>query len=384
MVKTKINTFLCIALGIAVLLSCVNKQEKEAKILLKQADSLYAEHYYVDAYLLYKRIKEHYNTTKSAEKIDENGDIQKALEQIITEVDVISTVVDNYIRGLAGVDAFFMSKIIMGYYTARSFETAKYGLESFKDGRSKYRNMDKPMDFVRTYEILGGLLPLLTDYFTMLDESLMYGRVTSYSQKQIVDVGKRMCLGEKDNIIKIKVKRYFVAELKRTGFSDDLIDHIWTSVHFCLYYRSFADYPPARDTILKRIRYELLNLHSANYDEIEKIVYKWRDAWQQFDITTQMSFHADDFIYVDQNRTLKYEQYKKNKLKVFDKNTKIRVDIAGLRIFGRDNTIVATYVQTYENDSYWSEGLETLYFKKVSDSWKIYKETFEKYESHSR
>lgn len=106
--------------------------------------------------------------------------------------------------------------------------------------------------------------------------------------------------------------------------------------------------------------------------EISDIIEEWRDSWQNKDIEKYMSYYSRSFKSGGKNWT----QVKEYKARLAKKYKEIRVEIDDLGILTNDNTVIASFKQTYSTPVFQSSGTKKLYITKNSDEWKIIEETF--------
>ena len=105
---------------------------------------------------------------------------------------------------------------------------------------------------------------------------------------------------------------------------------------------------------------------------ITQTINDWLESWKSGDMTRYASFYAPDFRSTGTN--LKNWILYKTKLSHLSKN--IRISIENVRISSKKKGIMAVFTQRYTSSMHSDVGIKKLYFKKIHDQWKIYRESW--------
>ncbi|MFC1822757.1 L,D-transpeptidase family protein [Thermodesulfobacteriota bacterium] len=112
----------------------------------------------------------------------------------------------------------------------------------------------------------------------------------------------------------------------------------------------------------------------SDLEEIEKVLYRWRRAWEQKDINSYMACYDPNFY----SRGMDYRAWRKHRSTLNREHGIIKVKIRGLKINKTSGTTAkATFRQSYRADRYRDYGLKNIFFSKTGQNWKIKKEEWQ-------
>jgi len=108
-------------------------------------------------------------------------------------------------------------------------------------------------------------------------------------------------------------------------------------------------------------------------EELEKIIEKWRSAWEKKDLEGYMALYSRNFS----ARGMDWGRWEAYKRRLGKKYGRIRVAVRDLQLFKINDSLLARFHQTYRADAFESRGEKTLYLVRNSNQYKIIGEVFE-------
>lgn len=116
-------------------------------------------------------------------------------------------------------------------------------------------------------------------------------------------------------------------------------------------------------------------------EEIKKVVFKWKDAWEREKLNSYISFYDSSF----RSRGMNLSAWKKHRNSLNRKYSKITVNIKDLKIRKLSKGKVAvTFKQDYRADRFHDYGLKNILLIKRGNKWKIKKEEWKPLPRKSR
>ncbi len=119
-------------------------------------------------------------------------------------------------------------------------------------------------------------------------------------------------------------------------------------------------------------------LSSAASDEdkvaLAEIIGRWKTAWQDRDFGAYSSCYSDVYVPVGRNR----DDWKRSKIKMFNKAKSIEVDVDELDIDINGARAKVRFLQKYRSDRYSDIGYKTMGLEKTDAGWRIVSETWKR------
>jgi murein L,D-transpeptidase YafK len=105
--------------------------------------------------------------------------------------------------------------------------------------------------------------------------------------------------------------------------------------------------------------------------EINRVIYQWRQAWEQKDITTYISYYNPKF----QSRGMDIKAWKTYKENLNRRYRTIKIDIHDLKLDQVSNRSArVSFKQDYRADRYHDYGLKLMFLTKEGGQWRIKRE----------
>jgi ketosteroid isomerase-like protein len=108
---------------------------------------------------------------------------------------------------------------------------------------------------------------------------------------------------------------------------------------------------------------------SAN-DDVKDAVTKWLNSWRSGDMETYRSCYASGF----RSKGMNLDGWIIYKTNVRKRSKNIIINIDNLQISVKENTAMATFIQSYSSSILKDKGKKTMELKKIDNQWKIYRE----------
>ncbi len=105
--------------------------------------------------------------------------------------------------------------------------------------------------------------------------------------------------------------------------------------------------------------------------EIKRVIYQWRQAWEQKDINTYISYYNPEF----QSRGMDIKAWKKYKENLNRRYRSLKIDIRDLKLERvSTRSVRVTFKQDYRADRYHDYGLKLMFLTKEGEQWRIKRE----------
>ncbi len=102
---------------------------------------------------------------------------------------------------------------------------------------------------------------------------------------------------------------------------------------------------------------------------ITQFIEKWRQAWEQGDLTTYMAAYRDNAV---QGKRVGADVIKEHKVQIWKKRAPAKVVLSGLRIMPEKNGVSVDMMQEYKDASgYQDKGIKKILLHPVGDTWVI-------------
>jgi len=109
---------------------------------------------------------------------------------------------------------------------------------------------------------------------------------------------------------------------------------------------------------------------SSATDDVKDAVTKWLNSWRSGDMETYRSCYASGF----RSRGMDLDGWIIYKTNVRKRSKNITINIDNLQISVKENTAMATFIQSYSSSILKDKGKKTMELKKIDNQWKIYRE----------
>jgi len=119
--------------------------------------------------------------------------------------------------------------------------------------------------------------------------------------------------------------------------------------------------------------YPVKALPSGDIDDVQALIYAWRDAWQGKDINRYISFYSPAV----QTKSLDYIGLMKKKARLFQRPGTIAVELSDFEIRIDHQRAVARFIQRYQDSTISDVGEKTLILIKSNLTWKIISEEWQ-------
>lgn len=137
--------------------------------------------------------------------------------------------------------------------------------------------------------------------------------------------------------------------------------------------KKLDDYIKLRETpilIFDHVNYLSKDEHEKRRVELNSFIEGWRQAWENQDIESYMSFYDKDFKAPGFN----FNTWKNHKANLKTKYEYIRVKLSQPYIVQHNDQLLVKTLQRYESDKHVDYGVKTIYAIKSADSYKIIRE----------
>lgn len=119
--------------------------------------------------------------------------------------------------------------------------------------------------------------------------------------------------------------------------------------------------------------YPVKALPAGDIDDVQTLIYAWRDAWQDKDINRYISFYSP----VYQTKSLNYIGLMKKKAQLFQRPGAIAVELSDFDIRIDHQRAVSRFIQRYQDSTISDVGEKTLILIKSNLTWKIISEEWQ-------
>lgn len=137
--------------------------------------------------------------------------------------------------------------------------------------------------------------------------------------------------------------------------------------------KKLADYIKLRETpilIFDHVKYVTKQEHDLRRQGLSEFVEKWRQAWENQDVESYMTFYDKDFKAPGFN----FDSWKKHKTNLKSKYDFIKVHLSQPYIVQHNEQLLVKTLQRYESDKHVDYGVKTIYAMKSGDTYKIIRE----------
>ncbi len=129
---------------------------------------------------------------------------------------------------------------------------------------------------------------------------------------------------------------------------------------------------PKRLSARRLIRQDLEDPEALKKEKMKivKLLKLWKEAWENKDIETYISFYSKAFATSKHN----WKSYKKYKEYIFGITKKISVDLSKIEVRWENNRLTASFVQKYRSSTISSTRKKLITFTEEDNEWKIFRE----------
>ena len=132
--------------------------------------------------------------------------------------------------------------------------------------------------------------------------------------------------------------------------------------------------------VYDQIAYKSIDEINSEAARIKAFVESWRISWEKKDLKSYKSKYSRDFISDDGKN---YDRWLEHKEQLAEKYSRIRVDLANLRIYRHQGVIVVLFEQYYQGDGFKSDGLKRLFIRETEGGYKIVAEAWSEFPPRS-
>lgn len=121
-----------------------------------------------------------------------------------------------------------------------------------------------------------------------------------------------------------------------------------------------------------------INSRGLTTTQVKNVFFEFINAWNEKNYQKQVSLMSNNFIYLDNKKSMNYYQYLQNKSWVFNNCGYINIEVSNVECDIFNENAIVTYHQHYKSGIYESYGVNKFYFKLEDGKIKIYQEVFNK------